>query len=133
MRRRFGCPSDLPDAETIANPSLSVVDLPALAEIAHKHKLPLIVDKWVWRESRPSDACSTFGAGGYLSRPIEHGADIVVESLTKWVGGHGTTIGGIVVDSGAQARLKIMLTRQENSTGRQAASRASALHSGEPG
>jgi len=74
-------------AETIANPSLSVVDLPALAEIAHKHKLPLIVD-------------NTFGAGGYLSRPIEHGADIVVESLTKWVGGHGTTIGGIVVDSG---------------------------------
>lgn len=73
-------------AETIGNPSLDVADLPALAETAHRHGLPLIVD-------------NTF-ATPCLCRPIELGADIVVHSLTKWIGGHGTFIGGIVVDSG---------------------------------
>ncbi len=72
--------------ETIGNPSLSVPDLEAIARRAHAHQLPLIVD-------------STFTTP-YLLRPIEHGADIVVHSLTKWIGGHGTGIGGIVVDSG---------------------------------
>ncbi len=73
--------------ETIGNPRLNVPDFTALAEVAHKHSIPLIVD-------------NTFGAGGYLCRPIEHGADIVVHSATKWIGGHGTTIGGVIVDSG---------------------------------
>jgi O-acetylhomoserine (thiol)-lyase len=72
--------------ETIGNPLLDVVDLEAIAEVAHAHQLPLIVD-------------NTF-ASPMLCRPIEHGADIVVHSLTKWLGGHGTAIGGIVVDSG---------------------------------
>jgi len=72
--------------ETIGNPALEVTDLQAVAEIAKKHHLPMIVD-------------STFTTP-YLLRPIEHGADIVVHSLTKWIGGHGTGIGGIVVDSG---------------------------------
>jgi O-acetylhomoserine (thiol)-lyase len=73
--------------ETIGNPRLNVPDLEAIAEIAHNHGIPLLVD-------------NTFGAAGYLSRPIEHGADIIVSSATKWIGGHGTSIGGIVVDSG---------------------------------
>jgi len=72
--------------ETVSNPALEVTDLEAVARIAHDHGLPLIVD-------------STF-ATPYLTRPIEHGADIVVHSLTKWLGGHGIGIGGIVVDSG---------------------------------
>jgi len=72
--------------ETIGNPSLGVSDIKAIAEIAHKNKLPLVVD-------------STF-ATPYLLRPIEYGADIVVHSLTKWLGGHGSAIGGVVVDSG---------------------------------
>lgn len=72
--------------EVIGNPSLDVVDIRALARIAHAHHIPLAVD-------------STFTTP-YLIRPIEHGADIVIHSLTKWLGGHGTGIGGIVVDSG---------------------------------
>ncbi|MFC1478358.1 O-acetylhomoserine aminocarboxypropyltransferase/cysteine synthase family protein [Candidatus Margulisiibacteriota bacterium] len=72
--------------ETIGNPTLGFTDIQAVADIAHKHNLPLIVD-------------STFTTP-YLLRPIEHGADIVVHSLTKWLGGHGVGIGGIVVDSG---------------------------------
>ncbi|MFT5240934.1 MAG: O-acetylhomoserine (thiol)-lyase [Candidatus Promineifilaceae bacterium] len=72
--------------ETVGNPGLDVADIEAIAEVAHAHGLPLIVD-------------STFTTP-YLQRPIEHGADIVVHSLTKWMGGHGTGIGGIVVDSG---------------------------------
>ncbi|MBP7651878.1 aminotransferase class I/II-fold pyridoxal phosphate-dependent enzyme [Candidatus Dependentiae bacterium] len=72
--------------ETIGNPGLEVPDIEKIAEIAHKYELPLIVD-------------STFTTP-YLIRPIEFGADIVVHSLTKWIGGHGTAIGGIVVDSG---------------------------------
>lgn len=72
--------------ETIGNPALSVPDFEAIAALAHDHRLPLIVD-------------ATFTTP-YLLRPIEHGADIVINSLTKWIGGHGTGIGGIVVDAG---------------------------------
>jgi len=72
--------------ETIGNPVLDVVDIPAIAKVAHARGLPLIVD-------------STFSTP-YLQRPIEQGADIIVHSLTKWLGGHGTGIGGVVVDSG---------------------------------
>ena len=73
--------------ETIGNPSFSVPDFEAIAAVAKEHDLPLIVD-------------NTFGAGGYLFRPLEHGAHIVVESATKWIGGHGTSIGGVIVDGG---------------------------------
>ncbi|SPO31319.1 probable O-acetylhomoserine (thiol)-lyase [Ustilago trichophora] len=73
--------------ESIANPKYIVHDIAAIAKVAHDHGIPLIVD-------------NTFGAGGYLVRPIEHGADVVVHSATKWIGGHGTTIGGVIVDSG---------------------------------
>ena len=72
--------------ETIGNPSLGVVDFEAISAVAQKHGIPLIVD-------------NTF-ATPYLCRPLEHGADIVVHSLTKWIGGHGTAIGGIIVDGG---------------------------------
>jgi O-acetylhomoserine/O-acetylserine sulfhydrylase len=73
--------------ETIGNPHLAVPDFEALAAVAHDAGVPLIVD-------------NTFGACGYLFRPLTHGADIVVQSATKWLGGHGTTIGGVVVDGG---------------------------------
>ena len=73
--------------DTIGNPTLNVADFDAVAAVAKKHNIPLIVD-------------NTFGAGGYLFRPIEHGANVVVESATKWIGGHGTSIGGIIVDGG---------------------------------
>ena len=73
--------------ETIGNPSFTVPDFEGIAAVAKKHDLPLIVD-------------NTFGAGGYLFRPLEHGANIVVESATKWIGGHGTSIGGVIVDGG---------------------------------
>ncbi|MFH0990218.1 MAG: O-acetylhomoserine aminocarboxypropyltransferase/cysteine synthase [bacterium] len=73
--------------ETIGNPRLNVPDIEAIARIAHDHGIPLIVD-------------NTFGAGGYLCRPIEFGADIIVHSATKWIGGHGTSIGGVIIDSG---------------------------------
>lgn len=73
--------------ESIGNPRYNVPDLQAIAKVAHDAGVPLIVD-------------NTFGAGGYFIRPIEHGADIVVHSATKWIGGHGTTIGGVIVDSG---------------------------------
>jgi O-acetylhomoserine (thiol)-lyase len=73
--------------ETIGNPGFDIADLPGLARAAHDAGIPLIVD-------------NTFGAAGYLCRPIEHGADVVVESATKWIGGHGTSIGGVIVDSG---------------------------------
>jgi O-acetylhomoserine/O-acetylserine sulfhydrylase len=73
--------------ETIGNPKLNVPDFVEIAKIAHKHGIPLIVD-------------NTFGAAGYLCRPIEFGADIIVASATKWIGGHGTSIGGVIVDSG---------------------------------
>ena len=73
--------------ETIGNPRFNVPDFEAIAAIAQKHGVPLIVD-------------NTFGAAGYLFRPLEHGANIVVESATKWIGGHGTSIGGVIVDGG---------------------------------
>ena len=72
--------------ETLGNPNADIPDLDAIAEIAHKHGLPVVVD-------------NTFGTP-YLIRPIEHGADIVVHSATKFIGGHGTSLGGIIVDSG---------------------------------
>ena len=74
------------EIETLGNPNSEVVDIERIANIAHKHKIPLIVD-------------NTF-ATPYLVRPIEYGADIVVHSATKFIGGHGTTIGGVIVDSG---------------------------------
>lgn len=73
--------------ETIGNPQFNIPDFAALAHLAHENGIPLIVD-------------NTFGSAGYLIRPIEHGADIVVQSATKWIGGHGTSIGGVIVDSG---------------------------------
>ncbi|MBB6235824.1 O-acetylhomoserine (thiol)-lyase [Pedobacter sp. AK013] len=73
--------------ETIGNPAFSIPDFEKIAAIAKKYDLPLIVD-------------NTFGAGGYLFKPLEHGANIVVESATKWIGGHGTSIGGVIVDGG---------------------------------
>jgi O-acetylhomoserine/O-acetylserine sulfhydrylase len=73
--------------ETIGNPKFNIPDFGGIAAVAKKHDIPLIVD-------------NTFGAGGYLFRPLEHGANIVVESATKWIGGHGTSIGGVIVDGG---------------------------------
>jgi len=73
--------------ETIGNPGFNIPDFEAIAALAQKHDIPLFVD-------------NTFGAGGYLFRPIEHGAAVVTASTTKWIGGHGTSIGGIIVDSG---------------------------------
>lgn len=73
--------------ETIGNPRLNVPDFKALADLAHRYGIPLIVD-------------NTFGAAGFLAQPIKYGADIVVQSATKWIGGHGTSIGGVIVDSG---------------------------------
>ncbi|KAF2640705.1 O-acetylhomoserine ami [Massarina eburnea CBS 473.64] len=73
--------------ESIGNPKYNIPDFEKIAEVAHEAGIPLVVD-------------NTFGAGGYFIRPIDHGADIVVHSATKWIGGHGTTIGGVIVDSG---------------------------------
>ncbi|MEM1203380.1 MAG: O-acetylhomoserine aminocarboxypropyltransferase/cysteine synthase [Acidobacteriota bacterium] len=73
--------------ESLGNPRFNVPDFEGLAEVAHGNGIPLVVD-------------NTFGAGGFLCRPIDHGADIVVASATKWIGGHGTSIGGVIVDSG---------------------------------
>jgi O-acetylhomoserine/O-acetylserine sulfhydrylase len=73
--------------ETIGNPRLNIPDFEKFASLAKDYDLPLVVD-------------NTFGAGGYLFRPIEWGANVVVESATKWIGGHGTTIGGVIVDGG---------------------------------
>ena len=73
--------------ETIGNPEFNVPDFEAIAEVAKDHNIPLVVD-------------NTFGAGGYLFRPLEHGANIVTTSATKWIGGHGTSIGGVIIDGG---------------------------------
>lgn len=73
--------------ETIGNPAFNIPDFEKIAALAKKHDLPLVVD-------------NTFGAGGYLFRPLEHGAHIVVASATKWIGGHGTSIGGVIIDGG---------------------------------
>jgi O-acetylhomoserine (thiol)-lyase len=90
--------------ETVSNPALDIVDVEAVAEIAHAHGIPLVVD-------------STFTTP-YLQKPIEHGADIVIHSLTKWLGGHGTGIGGIVIDSGKfdwQSEKFPLMTEPESS------------------
>lgn len=73
--------------ETIGNPGFEIPDFEAIAKLAQKHGLPLVVD-------------NTFGACGYLCRPIEYGANIIVQSATKWIGGHGTSIGGVITDAG---------------------------------
>ena len=73
--------------ETIGNPGLTVPDFEAFVALAEKHDLPLIVD-------------NTFGAGGAICQPLKHGAHIIVESATKWIGGHGTSMGGVIVDAG---------------------------------
>lgn len=73
--------------ESIGNPAYSIIDFERISAIASKHELPLIVD-------------NTFGAAGYLFKPLEHGAHIVVQSATKWIGGHGTSVGGVIVDGG---------------------------------
>lgn len=73
--------------ETIGNPRLNIPDFEAISAMCKKHDLPLIVD-------------NTFGAGGYLFQPLKHGAHVVVHSATKWIGGHGTSIGGLIVDGG---------------------------------
>jgi O-acetylhomoserine/O-acetylserine sulfhydrylase len=73
--------------ETIGNPEYNIPDFEAIAKVARKHDIPVIVD-------------NTFGAAGYLFRPLDHGANIVVESATKWIGGHGTSVGGVIVDGG---------------------------------
>jgi O-acetylhomoserine (thiol)-lyase len=73
--------------ESIGNPGFNIPDFEAIASLAKKHGIPLVVD-------------NTFGAAGYLFRPFEHGANVVVASATKWIGGHGTSIGGVIVDGG---------------------------------
>jgi O-acetylhomoserine (thiol)-lyase len=73
--------------ETIGNPGFNIPDFEAIAAVARKYDLPLIVD-------------NTFGAGGYLFQPLKHGANVVTASATKWIGGHGTSIGGVIVDGG---------------------------------
>jgi O-acetylhomoserine (thiol)-lyase len=73
--------------ESIGNPHFNIPDFEKIAAIARKHQIPLVVD-------------NTFGAGGYLFQPIKHGANVVVASATKWIGGHGTSVGGVIVDGG---------------------------------
>lgn len=73
--------------ESLGNPGLIVPDFEAIAAVAHRHQIPLIVD-------------NTFGGGGFIVNPISHGADIVIHSATKWIGGHGNSIGGVIIDSG---------------------------------
>ncbi|MDE0561176.1 O-acetylhomoserine aminocarboxypropyltransferase/cysteine synthase [Algoriphagus sp. NF] len=73
--------------ETIGNPEFNIPDFEAIAKVAKKHDIPLIVD-------------NTFGAGGFLCKPLDHGANIVTASATKWIGGHGTSVGGVIVDGG---------------------------------
>jgi O-acetylhomoserine (thiol)-lyase len=86
-RRAIGPRTKALYVETIGNPGFDIADLEGLAKLAHENRIPLVVD-------------NTFAAAGYLCRPIEWGADVVVESATKWIGGHGTSIGGVIVDSG---------------------------------
>ncbi len=73
--------------ETIGNPKLTVPDFEGLSKVAHSHNIPLIVD-------------NTFGCGGYICRPFDFGADIILHAATKWIDGHGTSIGGVIIDSG---------------------------------
>jgi O-acetylhomoserine/O-acetylserine sulfhydrylase len=73
--------------ETLGNPRFNVPDFEAIAKVAHDAGIPLICD-------------NTFGGGGYMCQPLKHGCDIVTHSATKWIGGHGTSIGGVIVDGG---------------------------------
>lgn len=95
--------------ETIGNPRFNVPDFEAISKVAHVRGVPLVVrnlpvelaiSQTAFVTNKSAKVDNTFGAGGYFVRPIEHGADIVVHSATKWIGGHGTTIAGVVVDSG---------------------------------
>lgn len=86
MKRQYTESTKAIFIETLGNPNSNITDIDAVAEIAHRHSIPLIVD-------------NTFGTP-YLIRPIEHGADIVVHSATKFIGGHGSSLGGVIVDSG---------------------------------
>lgn len=90
--------------ESIGNPAFSVPDFNEVAALAHRNHIPLIVD-------------NTFGCGGYLCRPLEHGADILVESATKWIGGHGTSMGGVIIDGGkfnwANGKFPLLSTPSE--------------------
>ena len=91
--------------EALGNPNSEVTDIEAVAEIAHKHNIPLLID-------------NTFGTP-YLLRPLEHGADIVIHSATKFIGGHGTSIGGVIVDGGKfdwKARIRAILLRDTGAT-----------------
>ena len=99
--------------ETIANPSCNVPDIASIADAAHAAGVPLIVD-------------NTWGCGGYLCQPIKHGADIVIHSATKWIGGHGTFIGGAIVDAGSfnWNSDRFPAFSQEDSRGRTYLSRA---------
>ena len=105
-------------AETVGNPSLNILDVEAVANIAHEHGLPLIID-------------NTFPSP-YGSNPIDFGADVVVHSATKWIGGHGTTIGGIVVDAGkfdwTQGRFPGFTEPDESYHGLRYGIDAAALH-----
>ncbi|WP_282575780.1 aminotransferase class I/II-fold pyridoxal phosphate-dependent enzyme [Burkholderia ambifaria] len=107
-------------AESVGNPLGNVTDIAALADIAHRHGIPLIVDNTV-----PSP---------YLLRPFEHGADIVVHSLTKYLGGHGTSLGGAIVDSGKSSRGRSTRTASSGSTSPTSAITASSTRkrSGRP-
>lgn len=87
FKRAIGPKTKALYVETIGNPRFNIPDFESLARVAEEAGVPLVVD-------------NTFGAGGYLARPIDHGANIVVASATKWIGGHGTAIGGVVVDAG---------------------------------
>ena len=80
--------------ESVGNSHYNVPDFEAIAEVAHRNGIPLVVD-------------NTFGAAGYLCRPFDHGADIIVHSATKWIGGHGTSIGGLLVDRQADNALEL--------------------------
>ncbi|GKZ27570.1 sulfhydrylase-like protein lolC1 [Aspergillus brasiliensis] len=87
FRRRVDARTKFLFVESISNPRYTVPDFAALATVAHANGIPLVCD-------------NTFGCAGYFCRPIDHGADIVVHSATKWIGGHGTTLGGVIVDGG---------------------------------
>lgn len=88
LREAAGADTKLIYVETIGNPSFSIPDFEAVAALARELDVPLVVD-------------NTFGCCGYIARPFEHGADVVVESATKWIGGHGTSMGGVIVDGGS--------------------------------
>ncbi|KAI5258866.1 O-acetylhomoserine ami [Aureobasidium subglaciale] len=85
--------------ESIGNPRYNVPDFEAIVKIAHEAGVPVMCSIWIY-DADTEQVDNTFGAGGFFCRPIDHGVDIVVHSATKWIGGHGTTVGGVVVDAG---------------------------------